>query len=104
MFNFEYKIDTRAPLNGWCKGNYSCNCPSCNDNYMGDKRSSMCADCAYDKEKVLELKLKALLYTVDGMSCEYQAMNYGNAQNWLQYINKAYLEYQEAEASTKENL
>ena len=102
MFD-KFKEDTRPPKDGWATGLYTCNCRTCKEDYLGEKRSSMCADCAYDPKLNLERKLKQLIYTVDGMCCEYRNMNYGNAQEWLRHIDKAYSDYQEAEDELEEN-
>lgn len=42
-----YKEDHRAPKGGWCDGNYLCECFRCRAKFIGDKRSLICADCAY---------------------------------------------------------
>lgn len=95
MFTRDFKTDKREPKEGWCSGEYTMTC-GCGEHYFGHKRSSMCADCAYSPKLNLERKLTKLLQTVEGMSCEYRNMNYGNAQDWLRHIDKAYSDYQEA--------
>ena len=45
------KRDTRPKKGGWATGWYSCECADCHKGYMGDKRSQVCADCAY-KDKL----------------------------------------------------
>lgn len=35
---------------GWAPGDYSNKCRKCGDYFSGDKRASMCADCAYAQE------------------------------------------------------
>lgn len=67
-----FKTDERPKKHGWAPGNYTCKCSECQVDFVGDKRASMCADCAYspkieerqakrDKEKlkqrVIELHL-----------------------------------------------
>lgn len=37
---------TRGPR-GWAPGEYLCHCAQCHEDYFGDKRSFICADCAY---------------------------------------------------------
>lgn len=41
------KRDTRPKRGWWAPGGYIRLCLKCNDPYCGDKRSSICADCAY---------------------------------------------------------
>lgn len=42
-----YKQDDRPKRYGWAPGGYANKCPICGDHFIGDKRASMCADCAY---------------------------------------------------------
>jgi hypothetical protein len=42
------KEDKRPQRHGWAPGGYWRKCRTCNDDYMGDKRSWICADCAYN--------------------------------------------------------
>jgi hypothetical protein len=35
---------------GWASGDYLCQCRKCQDRFMGDKRASVCADCAYEED------------------------------------------------------
>ncbi len=39
--------DKRPKKYGWAPGNYYCLCYRCKREFIGDKRSCMCADCAY---------------------------------------------------------
>lgn len=39
--------DKRPQRGGWAPGGYACHCVKCFCAYSGDKRSTMCADCAY---------------------------------------------------------
>lgn len=39
--------DKRPPKYGWAAGMYDQNCYQCKKDFIGDKRASMCADCAY---------------------------------------------------------
>ena len=43
----DVKEDKRPPLGGWASGLYYCKCFPYGDTYIGDKRSVVCADCAY---------------------------------------------------------
>ena len=43
----EPKHDKREARGGWAPGEYLNKCSRCNDWYIGDKRSFICADCAY---------------------------------------------------------
>lgn len=40
-------VDKRKPKYGWAPGNYANICLDCKKEFIGDKRASMCADCAY---------------------------------------------------------
>ena len=40
--------DDKRPQRGlWAPGGYACHCVKCSCSYSGDKRSTMCAECAY---------------------------------------------------------
>ena len=39
--------DSRPQRGGWAPGGYTSTCRTCGDGYIGDKRSWLCADCAY---------------------------------------------------------
>ncbi len=39
--------DKRKQKGGWAPGNYSHKCFNCNNEFNGDKRAIICADCAY---------------------------------------------------------
>ena len=41
------KQDTRPQLGWWAPGEYLNLCHRCNAYFIGDKRSGLCADCAY---------------------------------------------------------
>lgn len=41
------KEDTRPARGGYAPGNYIVVCHGCNEVFVGDKRASQCADCAY---------------------------------------------------------
>lgn len=43
-----HKCDNRPPLGGWAPGYYGNQCCECKEWYTGDKRSVVCADCAYN--------------------------------------------------------
>jgi len=55
-----FKTDTRPKKHGWAPGNYTCKCSECGCDFVGDKRATMCADCAYSKkiEKIANKKAK----------------------------------------------
>lgn len=44
---FDFKIDNRERFLGWCPGEYIGKCNKCSCTFIGDKRSTTCADCAY---------------------------------------------------------
>lgn len=50
LFDFDNvkEDDFRDKRHGWAMGGYTCVCEECGCSYVGDKRSWMCADCAYD--------------------------------------------------------
>lgn len=39
--------DERPPRRGWAPGKYLCHCHQCERLFVGDKRASECAECAY---------------------------------------------------------
>ena len=41
------KEDNRPPRNYWAPGYYEGKCLICTEEFIGDKRASYCADCAY---------------------------------------------------------
>ena len=41
------KDDERERKEGWAPGNYTGECHKCGERFIGDKRASECADCAY---------------------------------------------------------
>lgn len=41
------KDDKRPARYMWAPGGYYCSCRECGAQYAGDKRSNLCADCAY---------------------------------------------------------
>ena len=41
------KTSTKPAKGGWAPGRYMCKCHVCCDDYIGDKRSTICADCEY---------------------------------------------------------
>lgn len=43
------KIDHRPKFLGWAPGDYIGNCKRCGDQFQGDKRAVVCADCAYSE-------------------------------------------------------
>lgn len=45
--DLHYKNDDRPQRGMWAQGDYCCVCSQCGDKYYGDKRSTVCADCAY---------------------------------------------------------
>ena len=47
-------------------------------------------------EQDIEEKLKELLYCCEGLHVEFSQRNYGNADDWLRHIDKAYVGYQDA--------
>lgn len=46
-----YKTDDRPQRGSWAPGTYCNNCPTCEQNFIGDKRALSCADCAYAPPK-----------------------------------------------------
>jgi len=52
--DLHYKNDDREQKGMWAPGDYCCVCSQCKDKYYGDKRSTVCADCAYKEQPVEE--------------------------------------------------
>ena len=50
------KIDQRPTRWGWSPGGYGQRCLTCGDGFIGDKRASSCADCAYKRPDLEETK------------------------------------------------
>jgi hypothetical protein len=55
------EVDTKAPARdlrprnrGWAPGEHLSKCCLCSELFLGDKRASECAPCAYDDEKRYE--------------------------------------------------
>lgn len=48
---WKIKEDSRPQLGWYAPGDYMCRCSSCKDYYAGDKRSVICADCAYKQKE-----------------------------------------------------
>ena len=42
--------DSRPKRGGWAPGSYCRKCDQCGEGFVGDKRASICADCAYVTE------------------------------------------------------
>ena len=47
------KLDKRPKKNYWAPGDYTGRCVDCGCWFMGDKRATQCADCAYSIEEEL---------------------------------------------------
>lgn len=45
-----FNMDDRPLRNGWAPGHYHGICHTCCKEYVGDKRSITCADCAYSEK------------------------------------------------------
>jgi hypothetical protein len=43
------KEDSRPKKNLWAPGGYYCKCEQCCEEFIGDKRALICADCAYSE-------------------------------------------------------
>lgn len=56
IFTYNLRSDKRPKKAGWAPGNYTCKCCVCSIEFIGYKRASMCADCAYRMEKNDEQK------------------------------------------------
>lgn len=59
-FTYQYgttrnpKIDSRPQKEWYAPGDYLCHCRMCEQKYMGDKLSFVCADCAYSPKPTQE--------------------------------------------------
>jgi len=47
MLRIKMPDDTRPHKDGWAPGNYTNNCHTCFEEFVGDKRAVTCAPCAY---------------------------------------------------------
>lgn len=50
MIDIENTKDDQRPAlvsKGWAPGDYFCKCFECKSQFLGDKRATRCADCAY---------------------------------------------------------
>ena len=54
---FDIEMDPRPRLDGWCPGKYLGPCFTCDERFIGDKRSHTCADCAYNDYDLLDKHL-----------------------------------------------
>lgn len=55
------KIDKRPKRGGWAPGEYCGKCADCDQDFIGDKRAQICADCAYtDPENDVMLVVEPL--------------------------------------------
>lgn len=46
----------RPARGGWAPGGYFCTCRTCQGSFIGDKRATSCADCAYAKDTEVNTK------------------------------------------------
>ena len=46
-------VSGKFKLLGFATGYYSCRCSECEKEFIGDKRASMCLECAIDKAEEL---------------------------------------------------
>jgi hypothetical protein len=44
-----HEADARPSKGGWAPGTYQCRCTKCQNVFLGDKRTTTCASCAYDQ-------------------------------------------------------
>lgn len=58
-----YKESERPKKGGWAPGSYMGNCITCEQDYIGDKRSHTCADCAYKNDEVDTMGIDEEKYT-----------------------------------------
>ena len=49
-------VSGKFKLLGFATGAYSCRCSTCEKEFIGDKRASMCLECAIDKAEELRLE------------------------------------------------
>lgn len=52
--NSEIKVDDRPAFRGYAPGGYFVKCRMCEFRFMGDKRASHCADCAYGMGPIMK--------------------------------------------------
>ena len=48
--SWEPHEDNREELKGWAPGRYTCKCHLCGEMFLGAKRATTCASCAYGDE------------------------------------------------------
>jgi hypothetical protein len=81
-FTFPTSHDDRPKRHGWAPGNYIGRCGQCGENYFGDKRSCMCAECAYampdpvppKPERAHTIILKAGADTAEDLARELESL------------------------------
>jgi len=59
------KEDKRLKRGGWAPGNYYGTCFKCKDEFVGDKRALICADCAYSEEHEKEFSDRYIRRRID---------------------------------------
>jgi hypothetical protein len=53
----KFEKDPRPRKGMWCPGEYLCKCHHCKKRFIGDKRSTTCADCAYEMSELVIMEL-----------------------------------------------
>jgi hypothetical protein len=62
----DFKRDHRNKKGSWAPGDYVCKCCRCKEIFLGDKRATTCADCAYTQDNSREgLKKEAAEWVKD---------------------------------------
>lgn len=66
------KEDDRPRKGGWAPGSYHCQCHSCGEFFIGDKRAITCADCAYglDTSKIVDATITVSSHSELKRVCE----------------------------------
>lgn len=57
---FEIRRDERTRKGAWAPGYYSNRCVICGEDFVGDKRALVCADCAYAEARLPRIVRMAL--------------------------------------------
>jgi len=77
------------PFYYYAKGNYSCNCAVCKESFQGDKRATMCLECAIKQHHI----------EIDFAYSEIARLK-GEVQSWKDSYNGLFRRYEELEKST----
>jgi hypothetical protein len=75
------KQDTRPMKGCWAPGNYYNNCIDCGYTFVGDKRASKCADCAYVEEEEEGYLAEVVRFKPSGKF--YDSFGFKTSSEWM---------------------